>query len=321
VFYPLPPDTAKIQFLTSINSSSDVIGEQTGFEKYIVGPQKEEPIIKPYGIAAAKNKLYFVDTKLNMIGLIDFSKKSFEFFNPEGGGQLKKPINCFIDNNLLYINDIERKDIVVLNENRELVKSFGKDIFSKPIDVFCYKDRIYVSDMELHKVFVFSKDNYQLLNSFPNVPKDSVEFLHSPIHFFVANDKIYICDFGEFHIKIFDLNGKYLKSLGSYGKNIGQFARPKGIAIDADKNLYVLDAAFDNAQIFNDDGKLLMYFGNSASGKGNLNLPIRVAIDYDNVDYFKEFVDGRYSLKYLIYVTNQFGDNKINVYGFIEPKK
>ena len=49
-------------------------------------------------------------------------------------------------------------------------------------------------------------------------------------------------------------------------------------------------------------------------------MPIRITLDYDNLDYFKQYVDAKYNLKYLIYITNQFGDDKVTVYGFIELK-
>ena len=51
-----------------------------------------------------------------------------------------------------------------------------------------------------------------------------------------------------------------------------------------------------------------------------MSLPAGVAISYDNLDYFKPYVYKDFNLKFLIYVTNQFGSNKIGVYGFVEEK-
>lgn len=63
-----------------------------------------------------------------------------------------------------------------------------------------------------------------------------------------------------------------------------------------------------------------MYFGGSYKGEGYMYMPAKVAIDYENLDYFRDFVDPAFDLKYLIFVTNQFGPDKITVYGFVEPK-
>ena len=51
---------------------------------------------------------------------------------------------------------------------------------------------------------------------------------------------------GDAKIKIFNLDGKYLSAVGGYGKELGQFVRPKGIAVDKSDILYVTDAGFEN---------------------------------------------------------------------------
>ena len=108
--------------------------------------------------------------------------------------------------------------------------------------------------------------------------------------------------------------------IGGYGNLPGTFTRPKGLALDREENLYVVDAAFENVQIFNSDGELLMHFGGSYEGAGAMWLPAAVEISYDNLSYFQPYVDESFDLKYLIFVTNQFGPAKVSVYGFVEDK-
>jgi sugar lactone lactonase YvrE len=102
---------------------------------------------------------------------------------------------------------------------------------------------------------------------------------------------------------------------------MGQFVRPKGIACDKEDNLYVVDAGFENVQIFNSNNQLLMFFGGPYKGPGDMWLPARVIIDYDNIKYFTKYVDSKYDLNYLIIVSNQYGPDKINVYGGVSLKK
>lgn len=287
----------------------------------IIGEEKDYPIQKPYGIAVVRNKIYVCDTKLNGIEIIDLDKKTFDNFTPGGRGVLKKPINCFVDNDsLLYIVDVDRKDIVVFDKYLKFYKSFGDEILEKPTDVFEYKNKIYISDIKAGKIDVFSKIDFSLITSFPDADTSEPQFLHQPTNIYIKDDKLYVTDFGEFHIKVYDLDGKYIKAISSYGRGIGQLVRPKGIALDKDENLFVVDAAFENVQIFNPDGELLMFFGGSYKGEGYMYMPAKVAIDYENLDYFRDFVDPAFDLKYLIFVTNQFGPDKITVYGFVEPK-
>ena len=100
------------------------------------------------------------------------------------------------------------------------------------------------------------------------------------------------------------------------GNALGSLARPKGVVTDHDNNLYVVDAAFENVQIFNPEARLLLFFGGAGEKPGSLYLPAGIAIDYLNVPYFERYVDKRFKLKYLIYVCNMTGANKLNVYGF-----
>lgn len=322
VIFPPPPDTTRIQFLTTINSSEDIVPPVSGFEKFFSGSPNPIIINKPFGISVIKDKIFVVDSKLGSICVMDLKKNTFENFIPDGFGKLRNPLNCFADKDgYLYVADIGRKDIVVFDPELKFYKSFGVNFFERPIDVAVNGNRIVVADMNLKKLCVFSRDSMKLLSSFPDVPEEDTSFIHQPTHILLKNDTIYVTDFGEFHIKKFDLAGNFLGTVGSYGNGFGQFQRPKGLAIDNESNLYAIDAAFENVQVFNSEGRILMFFGGAYQGPGYLYLPIRIAIDYDNLDYFKNYVDEHFNLKYLIYVTNQFGPDKITVYGFVVPKE
>ena len=105
------------------------------------------------------------------------------------------------------------------------------------------------------------------------------------------------------------------------GNKPGQFVRPKGIATDPNDNLYVVDAAFENIQMFDSASRLLMFFGGHSEQRGYLWLPAGLAVDTDNISYFEKYLYSDFNMKYLLFVSNQFGPAKINVYGFIEPKQ
>ena len=323
VIYPSPPDTARIQFLTRISSSQDVTGNRKSFGKFLFGENEDIDINKPYGIAVHKGKMFICDTYIHGLDIIDLATNTFERFIPTGRGELKVPINCFIDSEgNLYIADSERKQIVVFDENGKYVTCFGEAENFKPVDVFVTENKIWVTNVLGHQVNVYSNDSaIQLIKSFPEVNKDDPKSLFSPTNIYVTDNKVYVTDFGDFKVKIYSLDGDYVESIGSYGQGIGQFSRPKGIAVDKDANLYVVDAGFENTQIFSSEGKLLMFFGGNYKGPGDMWLPAKVTIDYDNLQYFEKYVDPSFHLKYLIFVTNQFGPDKITIYGAVEPIK
>lgn len=323
VIYPSPPDTARIQFLTRISSSHDIAGTRKSFTKFIFGEDAELVINKPYGVTTSEGKIFICDTYIHGVEIIDLKKNTFEYFIPTGKGELKVPINCFVDTKgYLYVADSERKQIVVFDENRKYLSSFGESENFKPIDVFVQDQKIWVSNLEGHQIHVYSNDsNYKLLKTFPEVNETDPKSLLSPTNIYVSGNKVYVSDFGDFKVKIYTQEGSFIESVGTHGAGLGQFGRPKGIAVDRDSNLYVVDAGFENTQIFNKEGKLLMFFGGNYKGLGDMWLPAKVSLDYDNLKYFQKYVDPDYNLKYLILVTNQFGPDKLSIYGAIEPLK
>jgi sugar lactone lactonase YvrE len=320
IIYPLPPDTARIQFLTSFSSSDNVTKKKSKFAEYLFGPDNPVPVLKPYGVSIYNGKLFICDVELKGLEIFDLGRKSFEQFIPKGQGQLKLPINCFVDNNgIIYVSDVERRQVVVFDPDKNYLNSFGDTGNFKPTDVFVFEDRVYVTDSRNNKVNVYRKGFLNLIDYFPKVQPGDSGFLYQPTNIYVTPEEIYVSDFGDFKIKIYTHDGKFISSVGSYGNSLGQFVRPKGIAVDREANLYVVDAGFENVQVFNKDGKLLMFFGGSYKGPGDLWLPTKVIVDYNNLDFFRHYVDEAYQLKYLIFVTNQYGPDKINVYGAIAP--
>jgi len=321
IIYPAPPEPTRIQYLTSFSNSTDVVGEQSGIIEYVAGESESLNIIKPYGISVVKGKIYIADTIIGGILIMNIEDESFELLQPRGLGQFKKPINCFKEENgKLYVVDAERTQVLVFDSLDTYLTAFGEDVLIRPTDVFVNDSLIYVSDIKDGNVKVFSKDDYSLIRTIGDKSLGDNNRIYQPTNIFVKDGKVFVSDFGDFKIKIYSIDGELQDTVGSYGRNIGQFVRPKGIAVDDSLNLYVVDAAFENVQIFNKDGKLLMFFGGTYEGPGDMWLPAKVVIDYDNLEYFQKYVYEGFNLKYLIFVSNQYGPDKINVYGFVEEK-
>ena len=320
--FPPAPDTARIQFLTKISSSVDIEKEQSAFSKFILGKERPSLIAKPYGIEMSKSKIYVCDVGIKGLSIIDLEKGSFDYFLPAGKGKLMIPVNCFVDKKgFLYVADSGRKEIVIFDNKGKYISSFGDSINFQPLDVFVADNKIWVANLKGHKIHVYKNDStHQLLSSFPNVSINEKGYLFQPKNIYVTDSKVYVSDMGGFKISIFSKEGKFLSSVGNQGTRPGQFANPKGISVDKEDNLYVIDAGFANAQIFNGNNKLLLFFGGSSKGKGYMYLPASITINYENVKYFEKYVEPKYNLKYLILVTNQYGSDKINVYGRIELK-
>jgi hypothetical protein len=321
VIFPPPPDTSRIQFLTHFNSSVDVEGKAGGFRRFLFGKETPQNMVKPYGLTVHREKVYICDTGLGGLVILDLDQASFEYFIPGGKGQLKLPINCcFDERGYLFVADANRGQIVVFDGELKYLHAFGEAEGFRPTDVAVHEGRIWVANVQDHALYLYGADDYKLIGKRPDLAAEEDGFIRQATNISIHDNTLYVSDFGDFSIKKYSLEGDFLARIGGYGAGPGSFTRPKGIALDGEGNLYVVDAAFENVQIFNREGDLLMHFGGAYEGAGAMWLPAAVEVSYENLSYFEPYVDESFQLKYLIYVSNQYGPAMINVYGFVEQK-
>ncbi len=78
------------------------------------------------------------------------------------------------------------------------------------------------------------------------------------------NDNVYVINYYNSRIEVYDKNGNYLKSIGSGGNLENQFSGIKGINIDS-SFMYITDTGNSAIKIFNIDGTFISYFGSKAT--------------------------------------------------------
>ena len=320
-FFPPSPDEPRIQFLTSFSSDQD-LGRTGSFADYITGEQPAGALVKPYGVALHDGKVFVCDTVQNLIEVFDLKTRRASYFTPQGEGHLRMPINLAIDTDgTRYVADSNRRQVVTFGGEGTFNNAIGKKDEMRPTDVAVSTDRLYIADMQNHCVRVYNKADQKFLFTIPKTSETNAGTLYSPANIALDqhNGRLLVSDVGSFSVKIFDLEGNYLRTIGTQGLGAGMFARPKGIAVDRQGLIYVADAATQVVQIFNSEGRLLLYFGQpGASTYGQLVLPASVKVDYDDVSYFEKYVAPGYKCEYLIVVISQFGANKVSVYGFLK---
>ena len=323
VVYPAAPEQPRIQFLKTINGSSIFIGGNgygNRFPGYETEGQKEtDPVGKPYGMAVTPGKIFVCDTSASAIKVFDLDKKFVTTFGTQKQGQLQQPLNIAVDKDgTRYIADGGLSKIMVYDANNVFVKALGNAEKMKPTDVVISKGNLYITDVKNSQIVIMNPKTGAEISRFSQPGTGPADLFKATNLTADQNGNIIVADTIGGKVSIFSETGKFIRKVGSLGDTIGQFARPKGVAVDRENRLYAIDAAFENVQVFNEAGKLLLPFGVAGNVPGGLNMPVKVAIDYDNVKHFKGAVVPGYAVEYLIYVTNQFGDNRINVYGFLK---
>lgn len=321
-FYPPPPQEPKLQFLLSITREDDLGKKHNVLDEFLFG---EEMVMKEIGrpadISASMGKIYISDRKYKKILVLDLEKKSITAINDARTGALSQPSGIWVtEDDHKYIADWGRKQILVFDADNNFLKAYGsKGQFDKPVDVAVYENRIYVCDFNKHMIFVVDKDTGETVREIGGEGKEEGRFF-KPTHVIADREgNIYVNDNFNFRVQKLGPKGQFKRSYGYLGDNLGAFARPKGVDIDREGYIYIADAAFENVQIFDaETSELLLFFGGPGPHPGSMYLPAGLYIDYENVKYFHEYVDRDFKIKYLVYVVNQYGNNKLNVYAFGE---
>jgi DNA-binding beta-propeller fold protein YncE len=320
VMFPAPPDEPRIQFLWGFGSETD-LGGRGRFNEFIVGEESVyRPIVKPYGVAIKNGKIYVCDTQAGNVSISDLKTRRMRYIKPVGQAALKTPIGIAVDEDgTIYVTDTGRGQILVFDAKGNLLHTLGQKDEMKPAGLALHQNNIFVADAKNSVVRVYDKVSRQLTRTIPQNETDDKKKLFSPTNLAIdARGRLVVSDSGGFAVKIYDLEGKHIQTLGELGVSPGQFAMPKGVGVDGEGRVYVLDAAVPVIQMFDAEGRLLMFFGQpSSSGPGGLWLPAGLAVDRDNLGFFTKYVAPGYRLDYIILVTNQVGPRKVSVFGFV----
>lgn len=147
---------------------------------------------------------------------------------------------------------------------------------------------------------------------------NNIEFKTVNDIYFTLTPYLYVVDSGNNRVQVFDYDGNFKFSFGSYGTGNGQFDNPFGVATDGDyvyvtdtgnariqifdaygnyisqfqtqglvkgiaadeRFLYVIDQQNDNLLIYSKDGNLLFTYGDGATCEDCLNDPTYVQVDF-----------------------------------------
>ena len=85
---------------------------------------------------------------------------------------------------------------------------------------------------------------------------------------------VYVTDQLNHRVQVFDAEGHFLRTFGTFGSSDGQFQNPVGVAANASGSIvYVVDAVNNRVQVFDTAGNFLAKFGGSGSGNGSFSTP------------------------------------------------
>ena len=183
---------------------------------------------------------------------------------------------AFCRNGLWAVADNTKHCVYIFDDKDQLVRKFGSNgsnngQLTNPRGVaFDSHNHLYVADD--HRVQKFDTNGNYLMQFGSKGASDGQ--LNLPYGVAIHCDKLYVADFSNKRISVFQVDGKFCTFFGS-----DQLSRPCDIVISADNHLVVVDYNNSCIYTFTLDGHYVGKFGTQGCGRGPLNNPFGLATD------------------------------------------
>lgn len=290
IVYPAAPAAPVVEWIGAISTRSDVDSRKRTLKKVLVGQEEQEPsLMAPTAVAIGPDgTLYVVDQHLRGVAIINREQRRFELFRGSSPGSLFEPVGVAVaEDGTLYVSDARSQAVYAYDSDLRFIEAYGgAAVFSRPTAIALAPggDRLAVCDTDRHAVDVIDTNQGSTLFTLGGHEHSSRdgEFNFPVAVAFDGEGYLYVSDYLNFRIQVFDPAGDLDLIFGSAGDRPGDLNRPRGLAADASNGvLYQVDGAFQLVQMFNLDGELLMWFGEPGQGPGQFSLPSGIALRDD----------------------------------------
>lgn len=319
LFFPAPPEKARVQYLGSVSSRADLPKKQSGFADLVLGEAPNEyPIAKPISAILAGARLLVCDTVLNTVLVYHMDTGEVGMLKGDtANGKIKQANQVTLDSEgKIYVCDKLRGAVLVYGPDETFITALGRPGEAQPVALAFGAGVLYVCDIKDHEIEVWEQGSGKLLRKFGGKGAGEGEFFFPTQVATDSKGNVWVSDTGNFRVQEFTSEGKFVRQIGKQGNALGQFAWPKGMDLDAQDNVLVADARFANVQVFNPAGKLLLFFGSPGPNGGNLDLPAGLKVQPwpSGVAWFEQRLAPGFRPGALVTVVSQKGASYINFF-------
>ncbi len=184
--------------------------------------------------------------------------------------------------NLVAIADASGATVHILdlgNRGHTVVSGFDDARFEVPVGVTWAGSRLFVTDAKRGEIIELDAEGRFHRRFGGNVLSRPVG-----IAYVAQRDRLYVVDGDAGCLKVFDLAGILVETIGKPGSEPGAFHFPTHICANEDR-LVVADTGNFRVQLLDLDGRCLRTIGQKGDGAGDFALPKGVAIDSEGHIY------------------------------------
>lgn len=303
--WPAPPQVPRYRYVGQLTGEDNFVSDEADrrnvavkvFEWLVglVGNDAKTVLQRPQtGATDAQGRIYVTDISRHAVFVFDPAGRLLVWQHARERVRFVTPIGIAPgkDGEVL-VADADLGRVFRLDRDGRPLGDFGGDVLKRPTGLARdpQRGRVYVADTYAHDVKVFADDG-RLLETIGRRGEDA-EGLNFPTHLAFAGDRLYVADTMNARVQVFDADGKPVRSVGRRGLNMGNFVRPKGVAVDASGNMYVVESYHDYLLVFNSKGEFLMPLGGTGRETGQFFLPSGVWSDRQDRIYVSDMFNGR----------------------------
>ncbi len=235
-------------------------------------------------------RLEYINTLYSQLDFQNITgRQSLKSFIGEEPELFKIPFGIASDGaGKVFVSDPGNLNVAIYDFNNQRYDSLLKQLAGLPYGMdYSQRDRLYVAMPQEGEVHVFSPSG-QPLFSFGKGEMDK------PFNLAVDDrgGRVYVADTEKHQVFVYDLEGKFLQTIGRQGYGEGEFFLPAGIDIGPNGRVYVVETLNARFQIFESDGTFVRAVGERGDRIWQFDAPKDIAIDSEGNVHVIDFRQG-----------------------------
>ena len=250
------------------------------------GITKPGSFLSPQHLAFdSENNLYVTDLGNARVQKFDSNGNFLSEWGSTGtaSGKFGHPSGIAISGDSVFVVDNRNHNVQKFDRDGNFIVkwgSYGSDdgAFKSPRGITISDDEfVYVVDSGNARIQKFTFDG-EYVSNFGQSGKGGGNFI-TPVDIAINSEKIFVTDSSHNRINIFDLDGKFLRTINN---SVGGFEiNPEGIVFDENDNFYISDYRNNRIIQYNEFGIALSVFGQMGIDDKQFKFPKDVAISND----------------------------------------
>jgi DNA-binding beta-propeller fold protein YncE len=238
-------------------------------------PPPEQPRIRLLGMISGSEDLKAAQSGREVLaGVLRGPRPPIKFSGPHSVAVREPNVLAVADTKLAaaHVIDLDQRTHL-------LVHGWDEERLASPVGVTWVGQRLFVTDAKRHEVIELD-DQGRFRHRF------GADVLVRPVGIGYApkREQLYVVDGGAHQLRVFDLDGRGIGTIGGPGSEPGTFNYPTYLCVHGDR-LLVADSGNSRVQLLDLDGACISVFGQKGDGAGDFSLPKGVAFDSDGHIY------------------------------------